>query len=109
MRRASRICTGTFPCEQTCIVMHELDAGEWIDALQGFGAARLIVASRQASRLPARGLPATLLVSRLDKGDAETVQTRFFPGVRAADLRRLPETRLLFWQNKTFATVEMAA
>ena len=90
------------------IVLHELEAGEWIDALRGFAAARLIVASRQASRLPARGLPETLLVSRLDKGDAETVQARFFPGVRAADLRRLPETRLLFWHNKTFATVEMA-
>jgi hypothetical protein len=91
------------------VVLHELEAGEWISALQGFGAARLIVATRQASRLPARELPATLLVSRLDKGDAETVQARFFAGVRAADLRRLPETRLLFWQNKTFATVEMAA
>ena len=90
------------------IVMHELDAGEWISVLRGFGAARLIVATRQASRLPARELPATLLVSRLDKGDAETIQARFFPGVRAADLRRLPETRLLFSQNKTFATVETA-
>jgi hypothetical protein len=88
------------------IVLHGQEAYAWAARLANFPAARLVCAARRATALPAGLPPTTLLASRLEKEDAATLQARFFPGVRAADLRRLPERRHLFWRDGIFGTLD---
>lgn len=97
-----------WPAERPLLIfLHELNAGDWVNHLVKFAAARLVFVARQATSLPKRPHPQAVLVSRLDKEDAALLQSQFFSGVRPGDLRRLPETRLLFSQNGAFGTVDL--
>ncbi len=98
----------TWPSDRPLLVfLHELNAGAWVGHLLRFAAARLVSVARQTPSLPDRPYPKAILVSRLGREDAAAVQSQFFPGVRPGDLRRLPETRLLFSQNGDFGTVDL--
>jgi hypothetical protein len=97
-----------WPAERPLLIfLHELNAGDWVNHLVKFAAARLVFVARQATSLPDRPHPQAVLVSRLDKEDAALLQSQFFSGVRPGDLRRLPEARLLFSQNGAFGTVDL--
>ncbi len=88
------------------IILHELEAGDWVSQLAAFPGARLILANERATSLAA--LPeATLLVSRLrTPEDAALIQAQL-PDVPAADLRRLPESRLLMRRGQDVGTLEI--
>ncbi|GIK42104.1 MAG: hypothetical protein BroJett011_59370 [Chloroflexota bacterium] len=97
-----------WPAEQPIIVfLHELNAGSWIKRFRQLPMARLVLASEQMLYPPMVTKQATLLLSRLDKKDAETM-SEGLPGVRTADLRRLPPRRLLFQRGEVMGTLDLS-
>jgi hypothetical protein len=72
-----------------------------VDLLRAGTPARLVVS---ANRLGTTVKPTTLIVSRLHQDDARLIE---IDGVRPADLRRLPENRLLVQRGRHIGTVEM--
>jgi hypothetical protein len=89
------------------IFLHELPVEGWITRLRAFPSARLIVSTDQVVRPRANGIkPTALLLSRLSGEDAARMEPAL-PGIRAADLRRLPPNRLIFKQGDDICTVDM--
>ncbi len=86
------------------VVLHEMKVESWMQRLSAFSGARLIVSS---SRVAGRPVTSTFLVSRLDRADAEKVQVNL-PGIRAGDLRRLPDNRLLLRREADLSTIDRA-
>ncbi len=88
------------------VVLYELDNVEpWVERLSRFPAARVISAAR---RLEQRPLAGQLLLSKLERADAERVQAEGALGdIRATDLRRLPDQRLLLRRGKHMATIDI--
>ena len=89
------------------VFLHELQsAGMWLERLQSFSTARLILSSERVKPLPAGLEPTALLVSRLAAEDAAQMQADL-PDIRATDLRRLPPNRAVFKQGSDICTVDM--
>lgn len=89
------------------VFLHELQsAGMWLERLQSFSTARLILSSERVKPLPAGLEPTALLVSRLAAEDAAQLQADL-PDIRATDLRRLPPNRAVFKQGSDICTVDM--
>lgn len=93
-------------CRPLLIVLYELDnIDAWVERLSRFPAARVVSAAR---RLGQRPLAGPLLLSKLERVDAERVQAEQAMGdIRATDLRRLPAQRLLLRRGKDIATIEI--
>ena len=87
------------------IVLHELDPGPWAEWMAAFPAARLVFAADRAPEAT-RPEPTARLVSRLDRQSAERLATHL-PGVHAADLRRLPPTRLVLQRGQSIGTLDL--
>jgi hypothetical protein len=89
------------------IVLHEVaDCEAWARRLSGFSAARVVLAARRLGDLPLTG---QLLFSRLERDDAERVHTAgVLNGIPSADLRRLPDTRLILRRNKDISTIDIS-
>ncbi|MCL4297950.1 MAG: hypothetical protein KJ077_19565 [Anaerolineae bacterium] len=88
------------------IILHGLAPEPWATHFLANQPTRLVVAEEQ---LPAWKLPSpltALMVARLNKADAERLETEF-EGVRASDLRRLPDGRLLLRRGPHLATVDL--
>lgn len=85
------------------IILHELDVETWVKRLASFSKARLILSSKAVGTRPTAD---SLLLSRLGRDDAEKVQVEL-PGVRASDLRRLPDGRLLLRRGMEIGTLDM--
>jgi hypothetical protein len=89
------------------VFLHELQsAGMWLERLQSFSTARLILSSERVKPLPPGLAPTALLVSRLAAEDAAQLQVDL-PDIRATDLRRLPPNRAVFKQGSDICTVDM--
>ncbi|GAB4442449.1 MAG: hypothetical protein Kow0031_24570 [Anaerolineae bacterium] len=89
------------------LVLYEIEnSEEWAPRLSSFAAARVVLASR---RVEQRSLSGQLLFSRLERDDAEWVHaTGVLNGIPAADLRRLPDTRLIMRRGQDISTVEIS-
>lgn len=88
------------------VVLHELDAGSWVERLHAFAKARLVLAADQPASLPTTLRPSSLLVSRLP-GDIPAWLQALLPDIRYTDLRRLPPHRLVFKQEEELCTLDM--
>ncbi len=91
------------PARPLLIFAHELAMERWAGPLGRSPAARLVVSGQRL-----RGRPAptdTLLLSRLHKDDAPRLREQL-DGVRAADLRRLPDHRLLVRRGGELGTID---
>jgi hypothetical protein len=89
------------------IILHEVEVGAWARQLAAFPGARVVVAGERATLLSTLPRATTLVISRLKEAkDAEAIQERL-PEVSAADLRRLPPTRLLVQRGQVWGTVEL--
>ncbi|MCP4996787.1 MAG: hypothetical protein GY934_23885, partial [Gammaproteobacteria bacterium] len=99
-----------WPKEQAplLVFLHELDLGHsWIELLQTFPKVRLVVSTEQVVKLwPKSQRLSSLLVSGLDDHSAAQIQAEL-PGIRPADLRRLPKTRLVLRQGSEIGTVDV--
>lgn len=93
--------------EQTpaLVFFYNLDPGLWAERLVKNPAVRLVLAAETTASLPKASSPQTLIVSRLNKADAECLCPRL-PGLRQADLRRLPDNRLVVQQGEHLGTVD---
>jgi hypothetical protein len=85
------------------VMLHELEAEAWVKRLRLFPGVRLILSSAQTGGRPTTD---SLLLSRLGREDAQRVQVEL-PGVRASDLRRLPDRRLLLRRGADICTMDM--
>ncbi len=102
---ASQLAARPTAAGPVLIVLHELDVEPWVKRLAAFPAARVVAAAR---RLAERPLDGGLLLSRLDRADAERVENEAAPaGIRAADLRRLPEGRLVMRRDEHIGTIDV--
>ena len=86
------------------IFFHNLNPGSWARRLGAIPSARLFLAAEAPANLPDRPRPQTLVVSRLGKAGADALYPHL-PGTRAADLRRLPEDRLIIRRGDELGTV----
>ena len=86
------------------VVLAGLNPGLWAGRLSRFPAVRLVLAAEEETGLRAAPAPETLLVSRLGKADAEGLSKQL-PGLRPADLRRLPAERLIVRRGQALGTV----
>jgi hypothetical protein len=98
------------------VFLHELGGvGPWVERLQSFSTARLILSAERAcpelaeriKPFPATLKPTALLVSRLAVEDAEQMQTELPDDIRPTDLRGLPPNRLVFRRGDDVCTVDM--
>jgi hypothetical protein len=88
------------------LFLHEIEAGGWLERINTFPAARLV---RSATAIPGQilaGEATSLLLSRLSAAEAERMEPQL-PGVRAADLRRLPPERLVLKRGQTIGTLDL--
>jgi hypothetical protein len=88
------------------IFLHELEAGAWLKRINDSSTGRLI---RSATALPQQilsGKSTSLLLSRLSGPEAERIEPEL-PGVRAADLRRLPSERLVLKRGQALGTLDL--
>jgi hypothetical protein len=96
-----------WPVEQPILLfLHEIEAGGWLERINTFPAARLV---RSATAIPGQilaGEATSLLLSRLSAAEAERMEPQL-PGVRAADLRRLPPERLVLKRGQTIGTLDL--
>jgi|GEM_PF-6509872 len=90
------------------VFLHELNAGVWIERLQAFPAARVIVSAKHIKPEPITLSSTSLLLSCLNREEAEQMEATL-PGIRATDLRRLPPNRLVFKQGENIGTVDIMA
>ena len=88
------------------LFIHNLDTGLWAERLHQFQATRLFLSGEQWGVFPALPRPQTLIVSRLNKDDAEKLYPKL-TGTRAADLRRLPPGRLIVRRGRHLGTATM--
>ena len=88
------------------IFLHELNAGAWVERLRAFPGTRVVVSTEHLKPWSESLTPSALLLSRLEREEAEQLQAAL-PGVRATDLRRLPPNRLIFKQGSELCTVDM--
>ncbi|MCP4361341.1 MAG: hypothetical protein GY796_25305 [Chloroflexi bacterium] len=99
-----------WPKEQAplLVFLHELDIGHsWIELLQTFPNVRLVVSTERVIKLWPNSQRLTgLLVSGLDDHSADQIQAEL-PGIRPADLRRLPKTRLVLRRGSEIGTVDV--
>ncbi len=87
------------------IILHELPAAEsWVSNLSSSPGARLLVSGLQVGNRPLQG---TLLLSRLQRDDAEHVPKSLAEEIRASDLRRLPDRRLIMCARGETATLDI--
>jgi hypothetical protein len=95
-----------WPAEQPVVViLHELEAGEWGARLSRLPAVRLVVAAGQVMGPAASGKQTALLLSRLERDDAERIADNV--GVRVSDLRRLPARRAILRRGQSTGTVDL--
>jgi hypothetical protein len=96
------------PERPVLVILYELETPAWARRLTDFPAARLVIAGRQApvwlDDLP---LATTLVLSRLERPDAEEMADQLPAEVRAADLRRLSPSRLVVQQGSVWGTVDV--
>ena len=86
------------------LFLHELAAIEpWVSHLNQFSAARLVVSTTKIGSRPVGG---PLVLSRLERADAERLSLEL-PMLRATDLRRLPEGRLVVRCESHLGTVDL--
>ncbi len=88
------------------LFLHEVEAGAWLERLNTFPAARLV---RSATAIPGQilaGESTSLLLSRLSTAEAERMEPQL-PGVRAADLRRLPSERLVLKRGQAIGILNL--
>jgi hypothetical protein len=85
------------------IVLHEVAVESWVRVLTGFPGVRLLVSGQQVGD---RAVEGTLLLSRLQRDDAERIHATL-TGIRASDLRRLPDRRLIMWTKNGAATLDI--
>ena len=90
------------------IFLHEIEAGPWLARLNAYPAARPIISAAAIPRKIFTEEPASLLLSRLSTPDARRIQAEL-PGVRAADLSRLPLDRLVLKRGAVIGTVGLSA
>ncbi len=92
--------------EETPVLLffYNLDPGPWAERLGAIPSARLFLAADTPAGLPDRPRPQTLIVSRLGKAGADQLYPHL-PGMRAADLRRLPEDRLVIRRGNVLGTI----
>jgi hypothetical protein len=91
------------------IFLHELEHIQpWIEWLRPFPALRLIVSTRKGINWPESLNSDSIVVSRLTAAGAAMICPKLVDeGLRPADLRRLPPTRLIYQKRGRLGTLEM--
>lgn len=88
------------------IFLHELNLNGWAKRLRQMPMVRLVLVSEQQLQPPMLGKPSALLLSQLDRQDAEAISQNL-PGIRATDLRRLPAGRFLLQRGQVIGTLDL--
>lgn len=97
-----------WPAEQPLLlILHELEAGPWAQRLAAFPAARLVLSSERVPDLATLPAATALVVSPLDRADAETLHSRLPAEVQPVDLHRLPAERVLLQRGREWGTVDL--
>jgi hypothetical protein len=88
------------------LVFHELPPLHWAQTLGQFPFVRFVIAGTRLNQNPDLPRPVTLAVSRTGKEDA-AVLSKYLPGVRPADLQRLPTNRFLVRRGRAMTTIDL--